>query len=158
VTAGDLDRPRFFKSLQTLVEESGFPRERLTLELTESSLMQDVPRTAKLLGHLRSYGIRVAIDDFGTGYSSLAWLKNLPADYLKLDQGLSSDIMGTDRDTVVLRGVISMARSLGLTVIAEGVETRGQLDLLAREGCALYQGYLFAPAVDVAGLADLVAG
>jgi diguanylate cyclase (GGDEF)-like protein len=158
VTASDLDRPRFFKTLQNLVEESGFPRERLTLELTESSLMHDVPRTAKLLGHLRNYGVRVAIDDFGTGYSSLAWLKNLPADYLKLDQGLSSDIMGSDRDAVVLRGVISMARSLGLTVIAEGVETRGQLDLLAREGCALYQGYLFAPAVDVAGLADLVAG
>ena len=157
VTASDLGRPRFLKTLQSLIEESGFPRDRLTLELTESALMQDVPAMSKLLAQLRSFGVRIAIDDFGTGYSSLAWLKNLPADYLKLDQGLSADILGSDRDAVVLRGVIGMARSLGLTVIAEGVESQGQLALLAQEGCALYQGYLFAPALDVAGLVRIVA-
>ncbi len=158
VTAGDLGRPRFFKSLLALIEESGFPRERLTLELTESALVQDIPGTSTLLAQLRSFGVRIAIDDFGTGYSSLAWLKNLPADYLKLDQGLSADILGSDRDSVVLRGVISMAGSLGLTVIAEGVESQGQLALLAQEGCALYQGYLFAPALDTQGLVRIIQG
>ena len=139
-----------------MIEESGFPRGRLTIEITESSLMQNLEATAKTLSQFRAVGCRVAIDDFGTGYSSLAWLKTLPADYLKLDQGLAGDIMGSERDAVVLRGVIGMARSLGLSVIAEGVETETQLALLAREGCTLYQGFFCSPPVDVVGLLGLL--
>ena len=156
VTAADLARPHFFRGFEAMITESGFPKERLTIEVTESALMQSLEAAARVLAEFRAFGCRVAIDDFGTGYSSLAWLKSLPADYLKLDQGLSGDILGEERDSVVLRGVIGMARSLGLTVIAEGVETEGQLALLAHEGCTLYQGFLCAPPLDVAGLEQLV--
>ena len=96
--------------------------------------------------------MRVAIDDFGTGYSSLAYLKALPLDYLKIDKTLAEDITGSTRDRIVVRGVIDMARSLGLSVITEGVETRAQLSLLAREGCNYYQGYLCSPPIDSATL------
>ncbi len=156
VTAGDISRPRFLRNFQALIDESGFPRQRLTVEVTETGLMENLQSATRILAQLRMNGSRVAIDDFGTGYSSLAWLKELPADYLKLDQGLSGEILGGDRDSVVLRGVIGMARSLGLSVIAEGVETEGQLALLAREGCTLYQGFLCAPALSVEALSALV--
>ncbi len=156
VTAGDIARPRFLKAFQSLIDESGFPRQRLTVEVTETGLMENLQSASRILAQLRASGCRVAIDDFGTGYSSLAWLKELPADYLKLDKGLSGEILGGERDSVVLRGVIGMARSLGLSVIAEGVETEGQLALLAREGCTLYQGFLCSPALDVAALSALI--
>jgi diguanylate cyclase (GGDEF)-like protein len=156
VTAADLARPHFFRGFEAMIAQSGFPKERLTIEVTESALMHSLEAAAKVLAQFRAFGCRVAIDDFGTGYSSLAWLKSLPADYLKIDQGLAGEIMGEERDSVVLRGVIGMARSLGLTVIAEGIETEGQLALLAREGCALYQGFLCAPPLDVAGLEQLI--
>jgi diguanylate cyclase (GGDEF)-like protein len=158
VTAGDIGKPRFIRSFLDMVDESGFPRERLTVEITESGLMADLNHAGRILGQLRTAGCRVAIDDFGTGYSSLAWLKALPADYLKLDSGLTSEIGGSERDRVVIRAVISMAGSLGLSVIAEGVETEAQRALLAGEGCSLYQGFLCARPLDGAGLEKLVSG
>jgi EAL domain-containing protein (putative c-di-GMP-specific phosphodiesterase class I) len=97
---------------------------------------------------LRTAGCRVAIDDFGTGYSSLAYLKALPLDYLKIDKRLSQDITGAHRDRVVVRGVIDMARSLGLSVVAEGVETEAQLDLLAKEGLPVFPGLPVLPDAD----------
>jgi diguanylate cyclase (GGDEF)-like protein len=156
VTAADLARPRFAETFQALIDESGFPRGRLTVEITESSVMADIDSAAQVLAQFRASGCRVAIDDFGTGYSSLAWLKSLPADYLKLDKALAGDILGGDRDAVVIRAVVGMARSLGLSVIAEGVETEGQLALLAREGCTLYQGFLCAPPLSVDALVKIV--
>ncbi len=156
VTAADLARPRFARTLVGLIEETGFPQQRLTIEVTETGLMENLTAAAKTLSTFRAFGCRIAIDDFGTGYSSLAWLKSLPADYLKLDKGLADEVMGGDRDAVVLRAVVSMARSLGLTVIAEGVESEAQLALLAREGCALYQGFLYSPAVETEALLRLV--
>jgi EAL domain-containing protein (putative c-di-GMP-specific phosphodiesterase class I)/GGDEF domain-containing protein len=147
VVAADIARPRFLREFLEMVDTSGFPRERLTVEITETGAMADLDRSARILGQLRAVGIRVAIDDFGTGYSSLAWLKALPADYLKLDKGLTGEIGGSARDAVVVRGVIGMARSLGLSVIAEGVESEGQLALLAREGCTLFQGFLHSRAM-----------
>jgi len=157
VTGQDVRQPRFAKRFLRRVEASGFPKSRLTIEITESGLMDDLPASARTLAQLRAAGCRVAIDDFGTGYSSLAYLKDLPADYLKLDQGLSAEIAGSTRDRVVVRGAIEMARSLGLSVIAEGVESEAQLRLLAREGCSHYQGFLRAGALDVAALEELVA-
>ena len=109
-----------------------------------------------LLAELRGAGCRVAIDDFGTGYSSLAYLKSLPLDYVKIDKSLVRDIDGSARDRVVVAGAITMARSLGLAVIAEGVETPSQLELLTAGGCGLYQGFLFSEPVDEAVLLDLV--
>ena len=98
----------------------------------------------------------MAIDDFGTGYSSLAYLKALPLDYLKIDKHLAQDIGGSTRDRIVVRGVIDMARSLGLSVIAEGIETEVQLALLAAEGCQYYQGFLCSRAVTSEALVALV--
>ncbi|HSI18481.1 MAG TPA: GGDEF domain-containing phosphodiesterase, partial [Sphingomonas sp.] len=157
LTAADIARPGFADLFLDRVDASGFARNRLTLEITESGLIDDLGNAAALLTTLRSAGCRVAIDDFGTGYSSLAYLKALPLDYLKIDKKLAQDITGTTRDRVVVRGVIEMARSLGLTVIAEGVETAEQLDLLAKEGCQIYQGFLCSGAVTGAALEELLA-
>ncbi len=156
LTAADIARPGFADIFLDRVDSSGFPRSRLTVEITESGLIEDLGIAAMLLAGLRSAGCRVAIDDFGTGYSSLAYLKALPLDYLKIDKKLAQDIAGSTRDRIVVRGVIDMARSLGLSVIAEGVETEEQLDLLAKEGCQYYQGFLCAEPLDTAALASLV--
>jgi len=158
LTAGDIARPGFADLFLDRVDSSGFPRGRLTLEITESGLIEDLGIAAGLLSALRHAGCRIAIDDFGTGYSSLAYLKALPLDYLKIDKKLAQDITGTPRDRIVVRGVIDMARSLGLTVIAEGVERGEQLELLAKEGCQLYQGFLCSEAVSAAALAALLVG
>lgn len=157
LTAGDIARPGFADIFLDRVDSSGFPRGRLTVEITESGLIDDLGIASTLLSEMRSAGCRVAIDDFGTGYSSLAYLKALPLDYLKIDKKLAQDIAGSVRDRVVVRGVIDMARSLGLAVIAEGVETEEQLDLLAREGCQYYQGYLCSEPLTSAELIALVA-
>lgn len=156
VTAADIAVPGFVERLLTMVDDSGFPRGRLTVEITESGLIRDLGDAAALLAELREAGCRVAIDDFGTGYSSLAYLKALPLDYLKIDKKLAEDITGSTRDRIVVRGVIEMARSLGLAVIAEGVESEEQLALLAREGCNYYQGYLCSEPVDSERLSNLV--
>jgi diguanylate cyclase (GGDEF)-like protein len=158
ITAADIVRPGFAAQFLELVRSSGFAPERLTVEVTESGLIEDLSAAADLLAELRGGGLRVAIDDFGTGYSSLAYLKALPLDYLKIDKRLCQDIAGSVRDRIVVRSVIDMARSLGLGVIAEGVETEEQLSLLAQEGCNLYQGFLCAPPVDAERLAALVGG
>ncbi|MDB5702104.1 MAG: hypothetical protein JWL66_2303 [Sphingomonadales bacterium] len=156
VTAEDIARPGFAQWFLAMIDETGFARDRLTVEITESGLIEDLADAASLLATLRAGGCRVAIDDFGTGYSSLAYLKALPLDYLKIDKHLSQDIAGTARDRIVVRGVIDMARSLGLAVVAEGVETEEQLTLLAREGCNYYQGFLCAVPLTVDALTALV--
>ena len=156
ITAADIARPGFAQQFVELVGATGFGRDRLTVEVTESSLIEDLNVAATLLAKLREAGLRIAIDDFGTGYSSLAYLKALPLDYLKIDKRLCEDITGSPRDRIVVRSVIDMARSLGLGVIAEGVETQEQLDLLAEEGCTLYQGFLCSKPVESVTLAQLV--
>ena len=156
ITAADIVRPGFAAQFLAMVRESGFALERLTVEVTESGLIDDLAAAAALLADLRGGNCRVAIDDFGTGYSSLAYLKALPLDYLKIDKRLSQDIAGSTRDRIVVRSVIDMARSLGLGVIAVGVETEEQLGLLAQEGCTFYQGFLCAPPVATEELTRLV--
>ncbi|HYE27824.1 MAG TPA: bifunctional diguanylate cyclase/phosphodiesterase [Allosphingosinicella sp.] len=158
ITAADIVRPGFAEQFIALVGETGFDTGRLTVEVTESGLIEDLGAAGTLLARLREGGLRVAIDDFGTGYSSLAYLKALPLDYLKIDKRLVEDISGSPRDQVVVRSVIDMARSLGLEVIAEGVESEDQLALLAREGCTLYQGFLCSPPVEAERLVELVGG
>lgn len=155
VTAADIAQPGFMSQFLNLVDESGFPRSRLTVEITESGLIENIAAATALLTALRAEGLAVAVDDFGTGYSSLAYLKSLPLDYLKIDSGLAQDIAGTARDRIVVRGVIHMAKSLGMSVIAEGVETQQQLDLLAREGCDYYQGFLRSAGISSAELAAM---
>ena len=157
VTAADIAESDFATRMLAAAADSGLT-DRLTVEITENGLMADLSRAASLLAQLRSGGLRVAIDDFGTGYSSLAYLKALPLDTIKIDRRLAQDIAGSARDRIVVRGVIDMARSLDLSVIAEGVETEEQLSLLAREGCNYYQGFLCSPPVDARALEALVRG
>ncbi len=156
VTAADLARVDFATRFLDRVRASGFPVARVTAEITESGLIAELGTAAHSLATLRAAGCRVAIDDFGTGYSSLAYLQALPLDYLKIDKALTQDIVGTARDRVIVRAVIGMARALGLTVIAEGVETAEQRDLLAADGCELYQGFLCAEPLDGAALERLM--
>ncbi len=145
ITATDMRSGELGNQLAQLLLKTGFPAKRLTLEVTESGLIENLNKAADLLATLRRREIRIAIDDFGTGYSSLAYLKALPLDYIKVDKSLVTDVTGSARDRIVVRGVVDMARSLGLGVIAEGVEDRSQLDSLIREGVNWYQGYLCAP-------------
>ena len=156
ITAADIGRPGFAAHFLKVIDDSGFARDRVTVEVTESGLIEDLSTAAALLARLREGGLRIAIDDFGTGYSSLAYLKALPLDYIKIDKRLCEDITGSPRDRIVVRSVIDMARSLGLTVIAEGVETSEQLNLLAEEGCTLYQGFLCSRPIDAEALVELL--
>ncbi|WP_310596156.1 EAL domain-containing protein, partial [Sphingomonas sp.] len=154
LTPADLGRPGFADAFLGRVAASGFAPERLTVEITESSAIRDLEAAAGVLDALRAAGIRVALDDFGTGYSSLAYLTALPLDYLKLDKALA--VGETARHRGVVRAVMTLARSLALPVIAEGVETPAQRDQLAAEGCAVYQGFLLAPPLDAVRLAAML--
>jgi diguanylate cyclase (GGDEF)-like protein len=154
VTAADIAMPNFVPDFLYIVDASGIRRPQVTVEITETGLISDLARAAKLLAELRAAGLRVAIDDFGTGYSSLAYLKALPLDYLKIDRQLAQDITGSKRDRVVVKGVIEMARSLGLSVIAEGIETEEQLSLLAEAGANIGQGFLFSGPVTALELGE----
>lgn len=156
ITAADIVRPGFGAQFLEMVTACDFDPRRITIEVTEGSLIQDIAAAAALLAELRGGGSRVAIDDFGTGYSNLAYLRSLPLDCLKLDRRFCQDLVGSDRGRILLRSVIDMARSLGLDVVAEGVETEDQLAVLADEGCTLYQGFFCAPALDTKSLAELV--
>lgn len=156
VTAEDLAGAGFADRLLARVDDAGFPTERLTVEVTETGLIADLDRAGALLARLREAGCCTAIDDFGTGYSSLAYLNALPLDYLKLDKALVRGVERDGRERVVAQGVLALARSLGLRAIAEGVETEAQRDLLASEGCELYQGFLCAGALSAGELSALV--
>ncbi len=131
--------------LLELLSRTGFRPDRLTLELTEESLVRDLQVAAGQLELLRLNGVRIAVDDFGTGYSSLAYLKALPVDYLKIDKGMTPDISGGGKDRIILRAIIAMAKALGLLIIAEGVEREEELAMLKAEDCDFFQGFLRAP-------------
>ena len=154
--AEDLTRDGYVRWLLDEIAEAGLTPERVTIELTESSLIADPPAAAARLACLRAAGVQIAIDDFGTGYSSLAYLSALPLDALKIDRGMIADLVGGSRDRIVVRAMIRLARELGLKVVVEGVESAGQLALLTEWGCDLYQGFLGAGALDEDELARLV--
>ncbi len=127
--------------------DTGADPQRLKLELTESIMLRDVDQVIAKMDALKEKGITFSLDDFGTGYSSLSYLKRLPIDEIKIDQGFVRDILTDPDDAAIARMVIALAASMGLAVIAEGVETEAQRDLLADLGCHNYQGYLFSPAL-----------
>ncbi len=128
--------------VKAVLMETGFPAARLELELTEGALMEDRASVIAILSELRALGVRIAIDDFGTGYSSLAYLRRFPLDLLKIDKRFIDEILTNDDDETITRSIIVMGQALGLKVLAEGVETPGQLEKLRQMNCDFYQGYL----------------
>ena len=146
--AADLDRAGYERWLLDEIAAAGLSPDRVTAEITESSLVADRPAAAARLSQLRAAGVRIAVDDFGTGYCSLAYLTSLPLDTIKIDRGLIADIVGGSRDRIVVKAMIRLARELGLQVVIEGVETAAQLALLNSWGCDLYQGFYGARALD----------
>ncbi|MDN3645596.1 GGDEF domain-containing phosphodiesterase [Pontixanthobacter aestiaquae] len=147
VTPADLASTSFADDLTSLVEECGCDPERLTLEITEHVLLNNLEQTAKTLLALKAHGVRIAIDDFGAGFCNFRYLKILPLDAIKLDRAMIDGIASDERDLAVLRGIIAMAKALKLGVIAEGVETEDQRAIIEREGCDFYQGFLRATPV-----------
>jgi diguanylate cyclase (GGDEF)-like protein/PAS domain S-box-containing protein len=144
VSARQLRRRDFCETVAGALAESGLPAELLELEITESSVMENPQEAILILERLGRMGISLAIDDFGTGYSSLAYLKLFPIDHLKIDRSFVRDIEHDLNDRAIAFGTIALAHSLGLNVIAEGVETPDQLELLRSNGCDEVQGYLFS--------------
>jgi EAL domain-containing protein (putative c-di-GMP-specific phosphodiesterase class I) len=143
----DISRDGYEQWLLDEVQANGMDPKRLTVDITESALLVDQPAVAARLSRLREAGISIAIDDFGTGYASLAYLTTLPLDMIKIDRGLIADIVGGQRDRIVVRAMIRLARELDLAVAVEGVESTPQLALLAEWGCDLYPGFLGAGAL-----------
>lgn len=141
-----------------VLDDTGLEPQWLELELTEGVVMEDTERTLATLRALKGIGVMLSIDDFGTGYSSLGYLKRFPLNKLKIDQSFVRDITGEADDLAIARAVISMGHSLRLQVIAEGVETAAQWDLLRREGCDEAQGYYFGKPMPADQIADLLSG
>ncbi|HLD22928.1 MAG TPA: EAL domain-containing protein [Sulfuricurvum sp.] len=133
--------------VETALKKSGYPADRLELELTESALMQREEETVAMLHSLRAHGIRLAIDDFGTGYSSLSYLKRFPIDVLKIDKSFVDDIPYERDDMAIVTAIIAMGQALGFQVLAEGTERIEQIDFLREKGCTMYQGYFKSPPV-----------
>lgn len=144
VSAHQFRDVRFTEMVESAIRESGADPSRLALELTESALVEDQQQTAATLEELKRVGVRIAVDDFGTGYSSLNYLSRLPIDCLKIDRAFLERIPGKRNDVAIVQAIISLAHSLGLNVVAEGVETEEQLNFLEEHGCVEGQGFLFA--------------
>jgi EAL domain-containing protein (putative c-di-GMP-specific phosphodiesterase class I)/PleD family two-component response regulator len=154
LSARQFAAPDLMEHIQSAVEESGLPPHMLELEITEGTAMADLQATLDLLSRFKTMGVKLSIDDFGTGYSSLAYLKRFPLNVLKLDQSFVSQICTEKEDQAISRAVITLAHSLGLKVIGEGVETQDQHEMLKTMGCDMMQGYLHAkpmPADEVEG-------
>ena len=154
VSARQLVRNGFEDTVATVLAATGFPAERLELEITESAL-QSLHDNREILDSIRSLGVRIAIDDFGTGYSSLSALKHLPIDRLKIDQSFVRDIPADPNDVAIVEAICALGLSLGLRITAEGIETREQLAVLRRLGCHEGQGYLFSRPLPAEALSRL---
>jgi diguanylate cyclase (GGDEF)-like protein/PAS domain S-box-containing protein len=144
VSARQFSLPNFVTQVLALMEHYQIRPDRLKLELTESLLLKNADEVIAKMVALKTRGVDFSLDDFGTGYSSLSYLKRLPLDQLKIDQSFVRDVLTDSSDAAIARAVIALGQSLGLGVIAEGVETQGQRNFLAENGCASYQGYFFS--------------
>jgi len=155
LSARQLGRPKLVDDVDQALRESGLDPDRLWLEITESVLMEDADTTVVTLERLRALGVHLSVDDFGTGYSSLAYLRRFPVDALKVDRSFVAGLGEDAEDSAIVEAVVSMAHSLHLSVVAEGVETDEQLARLRELGCELAQGFYFAAPVPPAALHPL---
>ena len=166
VSASQLAQAEFVQHVKHALHQAGAPAHQLKLEITESMLVNDMEDTIAKMSALKALGVSFSLDDFGTGYSSLSYLKRLPLSQLKIDQSFVRDVLTDPSDAVIARTVVALGHSLGLTVMAEGVESAAQRDMLAEMGCDTFQGYFFghpapAPTLEAslhADPLDLVAG
>ncbi|MET0121855.1 MAG: EAL domain-containing protein [Candidatus Thiodiazotropha sp. 6PLUC9] len=144
----------FVANIMSTINNHAIDAKRLTFEVTEHALMQDLDETVNKLDQLRQAGFTLAIDDFGTGQSSLAYIKNLPIDVIKIDRMLIKDITTQEIDAIIVEGTISMARKLGIKIVAEGIEEQQTLDRLKNYECNIVQGDLIAPAMELDGFME----
>jgi EAL domain-containing protein (putative c-di-GMP-specific phosphodiesterase class I) len=150
VSARQFHQPNFAAQVQALIAHYGINPQRLKLELTESMLLNNIEETIATMNELKGAGLQFSLDDFGTGYSSLQYLRRLPLNQLKIDQSFVRSLDTENHDQVIVRTIIAMAHSLNLNVIAEGVETALQQQILLLDGCIHCQGYFFSKPVPVA--------
>jgi EAL domain-containing protein (putative c-di-GMP-specific phosphodiesterase class I) len=140
-----------------MLAEAGLPAEGLEIEVTESMVMRNADWAATLLGRLKDMGVRITVDDFGTGYSSLSYLKRFPIDCVKIDRSFIRDLPDDPDDAAITRGIVAMAHSLRMAVVAEGVETEEQMRFLRELGCDEVQGFVLSRPVDAHELVNVVA-
>jgi EAL domain-containing protein (putative c-di-GMP-specific phosphodiesterase class I) len=144
VSAQQLSEPYFIERVLRVLETAGVSATSIELELTESCLMDDPERMFEVMAELRAIGFSIAIDDFGTGYSSLAYLKRFPIDTLKIDQSFVQNMLSSSNDRAIIATILAIAQQMGLTTVAEGVESEEQRLALQNLGCVIAQGYHFS--------------
>ena len=154
ISAGQFTRARPIERLTALLERTGCSPSLIGLEITETAILPDMQAAALEIAAARDLGIKVALDDFGTGHSSLTLLRSLPIDRVKIDQTFVRELGRDARATAIVRGVVTLAKDLGLEVVAEGVESAAQAEVLGELGCQFAQGYLWAKAMPAAQLAQ----
>lgn len=149
-----IEHKDFVETVLTIIKEEQFPPKLLELEITENILMNDSQDVVEKLLKLSSEGINLAIDDFGTGYSSLSYLQNFPVNTLKIDRSFIHSIKSSEDEACIVNAIVSMAKGLKMSIVAEGVESKEQLNYLHSLGCSIVQGYLFSPATQLQQVAD----
>jgi EAL domain-containing protein (putative c-di-GMP-specific phosphodiesterase class I) len=157
ISGHQLKRPDFLAVVDAVLQETGMPPQHLELEFTESVLMEDAGRTTEILRALKDRRIHLSIDDFGTGYSSLNYLRHFPIDRIKLDRSFVADLAGNPDGAALIEAIILMGRGLRLKVMAEGVESREQLEFLKLHGCDEAQGFFFARPLAAEALSAVLA-
>jgi EAL domain-containing protein (putative c-di-GMP-specific phosphodiesterase class I) len=156
LSAVQFRQPDLASRVSAIVSEEGLDPDRLDLELTESSIMQDAETALQTLTKLKSMGISISIDDFGTGYSSLIYLRRFPINTLKIDRAFTHDMATSEDAKAIVAAILAMAEALKLTVIAEGVETKEQIALLIKQKCYLAQGFAFSKPIPAEELTALL--
>jgi diguanylate cyclase (GGDEF)-like protein/PAS domain S-box-containing protein len=156
VSANQLARPQFVERLRQIVAETHFPPSLVDIEVTETAIVEPTGNAREALDAIDALGMGIAIDDFGTGYSGLAYLKRLPIDKVKIDQSFVRDLTVDPDDEAIVTAIVAMAKSLGVDVVAEGIETEAQLEVLRRLGCPRGQGYFLARPMDAAAASALL--
>ena len=156
ISSVQINRPGFVTTLSGILEETGLPPQYLELEITESTLVSSLMDATQLLNSLQELGVRVSLDDFGTGYSSLNYLTKMPIDTLKIDKSFINNICNNTKDSCIAQTIIQLAHSLGIKVVAEGVEQEEQLTLLRMQRCDIIQGFIFNPPLQPSKLLEVI--
>ena len=156
VSARQLDDDGLLADVERTIRATGIDAAHLEIEITESMLMRDVVKAGKVLAAFKALGVRLSVDDFGTGYSSLSTLKRFPVDAIKVDRSFVRDLPSGTGDQAMAEAIIAMGRGLGMTVVAEGVETGDQVDFLRARGCDEMQGFFYSKAVSASQLQELL--